>query len=210
MEDNRRDSKAAMVREKSEYLKRIDDFVNFMQKEYADWKEDTSLLVSAVDNTIDGGERGCAIHAMMGNRQLVTASIVSMMQNEETKDLFHMARYAVNDDEIAGDISRVRARLRMDYAVMWVWGIWTLLLIVMGITGLLDPVLLATCLFLMAVTCLPMWRSMRPDYRMYKKLKGERKKERSMREAMVKEKLDALYSMLDAFRRQQQDDDDDE
>lgn len=102
----------------SEYIKRVVDFAKYMQKEYIDEDGDKCLLISAGDRNADVDKRGI-IHAVVGNEEMVIATMVSLMKQKETAEIFRAARIVNSDvDDLTDVITDKRSRLRM----LYLWG----------------------------------------------------------------------------------------
>ena len=207
MTDNRQTQEAATVREKSEFIKRIEDFANYMQKEYIDDCEGRSLLISAGDRSLGDSQGGMA-HIMLGDRTMNTAGLASMMRQDGFDDVFRMARIVSTDDDGMGDvISNKRRRLRVDYGIAAMLVVWALCIVAMGITGIMHWVLMLTNLTLMAFTLLNVCREILPLRRQVARLKAA---EREEQEARKRRKMAALFFESLHHLMQRDDDDDDE
>lgn len=205
MTDNRQTQEAATVRERSEFIKRIEDFVNYMQKEYIDGCDGRSLMISAGDRSLGDSQGGMA-HIMLGDRDMNTAGLASMMRQDGFSDIFRMARIVSADDDSMGDvISSKRRRLHVDYGIAAMLVVWTLCIVAMSIAGIMHWVLTLTNLALMAFTLLNVWREIRPLRRQVARLKAA---EREEQEARTRHKMAALF--FESLRHLTHREDDDE
>lgn len=206
MTDNRQTKEAATVRERSEFIKRIEDFAKFMEKEYIDDSYERSLLISATDRSI-GESQGGMMHIAVGNKTLTTAGLASMMQQEGFDEMFRMARVVSTDDDDISDVIRdKRHRLHVDYGIAVILGVWTLCIVAIGVAGIMHWVLTITNLALMAFTWLNVWREIRPLRRQIGRLEVSCQKDRKER---TRRKMEAL--LFDSLRHlTRQDNDDDE
>ncbi len=133
----------------SEYIKRVVDFAKYMQKEYIEEDGDKCLLISAGDRNADVDKRGI-IHAVVGNKEMVIATMVSLMKQKETAEIFRMARIVNSDvDDFTDVISVKRRRLRM----LYLWGalsaLWVLVLGIFTALGVCNWITTISSLLLM-------------------------------------------------------------
>ena len=206
MTDNRDTQEAARVREKSEFIKRIEDFARYMQKKYIEPDGGRSLLISAGDRNLDGGETGGMAHIVLGDRTMNTAAIASMAKQECFCEMFRTANLVSTESEedMAAAIRSKRGRLRFCYGAAAVLGAWTLGIVAMGVTGVMHWSLMLANLMLLAIVWLNLWREIRPLRRRIARLEGQEREARTRREmeAML---LDSLRRMI---QRDEEDDDD--
>lgn len=133
----------------SEYIKRVVDFAKYMQKEYIDESGDKCLLISAGDRNVDANKKGI-IHAVVGNKEMVIANMVSLMKQKETAEIFRMARIVNNDvDDLINVISGKRHRLRILYGLSAISASWVLLLVVFTAFGMSNWITTISNLLLM-------------------------------------------------------------
>lgn len=133
----------------SEYIKRVVDFAKYMQKEYIGESGDKCLLISAGDRNVDANKKGI-IHAVVGNKEMVIANMVSLMKQKETAEIFRMARIVNNDvDDFADVISGKRHRLRILYGLSAISALWVLLLVVFTAFGMSNWITTISNLLLM-------------------------------------------------------------
>lgn len=205
MTDNRQTQEAAKVREKSEFIKRIEDFANYMQKEYID-EGNRSLLISAGDSSIADSQGGMA-HIMLGDRAMNMAGLASMMRQDGFGDLFRMARIVSTDDDGMGDvISNKRRRLRMLYGMAALSASWTLCIVGFQIVGIGNWITTVSNLLLMAYIFFILWREILPLRRQVARLKAAESEEQ---EARKRRNMAALF-FESLHHLMQRDDDDDE
>ena len=93
---------AQQVRQQSEFLKRVHDFAEYMQKEYiAESDGEMSLFISAGDSTL--GENGVGrVQCVMGQQWMVASGLASWLEDGDHRELFR------------ADLNRKLARLRED------------------------------------------------------------------------------------------------
>lgn len=133
----------------SEYIKIVVDFAKYMQKEYIDESGDKCLLISAGDRNVDANKQGI-IHAVVGNKEMVIANMVSLMKQKETAEIFRMARIVNNDvDDLINVISGKRHRLRILYGLSAISALWVLLLVVFTAFGMSNWITTISNLLLM-------------------------------------------------------------
>ena len=166
MTDNRNTQEAAGLRRKSEFIRQVEDFAMYMQKEYLDPSDNLALLVCAADAGIDGGGRCGSAAIMLGDRWVGLTSLASMMRRKEFAEVFRKARVLSTedgDDGGMGDAMRgVRRRLRVDYSIEAGVALWSVLLAVLMAFGLMDWFTMVSNLILMAWTACIVGRDIMP------------------------------------------------
>ena len=144
-----RESGSDSIRESSEFMKTVTDFARYAHKEYIDGHDGRSLIISAIEK-----ETGMQ-HAILGDGELATAGLVSMMKQRGLAPMFRRA-YVVatemGDDNLAAAVSRRRKALRSTYVTFAACGLWTLCLIALQVLGLAHWITTVSSLLLMAVT----------------------------------------------------------
>lgn len=193
------------IRKRSDYIKQIHDFAKYMEKEYElESTDDRSLLICAADKTLGDGEVGAA-HIMLGDIDLTTASVSSMMEQEKMGIIFRMARIMaeVTHDDL-GDLVFVRHRhLRRLYWSAAGVAAWTLCVVALQVVGIANWITTVSNLILMAWVNWLVWREIgNVKYDIYR-LDKTRNEEFRERKKMQREKV---FDVL----RQVSDDDDDE
>ena len=205
MKDNRQTQEAATIREKSEYIRRIEDFASFMQKEYIEDCEGRSLLISAGDLSA-GDPHGGMIHIILGDRNMTTAGLTSMMRQDGMGDIFRMARIVSADND---DMTHVIIKMRRDLLILYidvaVSFLWTLCIIAFQIIGIANWITTVSNLLLMAFASIFLWNKIRQLRRKTAKLVADCREEKEKRlEHRIKTFLNELMSQSHI------DDDDDE
>lgn len=120
--DNRQEQTAQQLREKSAFINQVANFAEYMQKEFIDDSDGgMGLIICATDRTFDKASDGRtgACHIVLGNGRINTASLASMMQQDDMQDLFRKARILSSTDGsngyMADELRRLRRRLRWTY-----------------------------------------------------------------------------------------------
>ena len=157
----------------SEYIKRVVDFAKYMQKEYIEEDGDKCLLISAGDRNADVDKRGI-IHAVVGNKEMVIATMASLMKQKETAEIFRIARIVNSDvDDFTDVISVKRHRLRM----LYLWGalsaLWVLVLGIFTALGVCNWITTISSLLLMGYVAYLLARDIRSLRRQITRLKTD-------------------------------------
>lgn len=188
------DSREAQeVRQRSEFIKRVNDFAHFMQKEYIDECDgDIGLLICALDKTIGDGKAGAA-HIVLGGKATVTAGLVSMMQQENMRDVFHVARTVAGECAIDREnIGGLRRRLRLGYWMAGLCALWTAFLVFLQVWGVANWITTVSNLLLMGFIGYQLWMTIRDQRRKLKRIEREEMQER-------RERLDHAMGMFTAM-----------
>lgn len=163
---------AQEVRQRSEFLKRVTDFAQFMQKEYIEPSDgEMSLLISAGDATLDDGNTP-HMHCALGHGSLTSAGLAAMMSDENAQPLFRMARRMADDytdlDDRRRELRRRRRRLIAAIALCTVWTLVLVAMLALDIVMHRSPFTDITSLLLMAAVVLnlyPQWLALQRDRR---------------------------------------------
>lgn len=209
MTDNRHTEEAASVREKSEFLKRIEDFASYMKAEYIDGGG-RSLIISAGDRNLDGGARGGMAHIMLGPPEMNVAALASMMQQEDMGDVVKRARLecAEDDETLGGALRRKRRSLRIGYGFAVLSALWTLFFVVSALWGPTSWLTTVSNLLLMAWVNFLIWREVLPLRRQVARLEDIRHREAAARTKREMERLFMESLRHIAENRRDEDDDD--
>ena len=209
--DNRQTTEAAEVREGSEFIRRVEDFARYMQKEYIDGQEGLSLMINAADG--DGEARYRMAHIMLGDRHASLAAAASMLQQDGFREMVEHARriagiYEDGQEDVQEDIRTARRRLMAAYGCVAFIIAWTLGLVGLAACGAASWISTVSNMLLMAWCSYLVGREIVPLRRRIRKL---REAERSGRTEALAKRVDAMASFLEALRkRMEQDEDDDE
>lgn len=206
-QSNLESREAQEVRQRSEFLKQVVDFVEFMQKEHiADSPATRSLIVSATDDSVGDGKRG-ETRIITGNRRAATIALAGMMRDESFADIFHDARImsGIVDDRVS-HLPRERKRLRTMYALAALWGLWTLCIVALWVMGT-GWMITVSNLLLMAVTGLNIFRDIRDRRERINNIKDEHEREHRERTYAMGQ---AFMEALQKHMRNMGTDDDDE
>lgn len=176
-----------IVVQNSEFLKRVNDFASYMNKEYISQDgDDIGMLVcaadtSAVENAV------ASVNIVMGSKMVIAHGLSSMMQDEDLKGLFHAASKASEDEhDIMVNISSLRKRLRMGYLIAAFCAVWIVLIIAGHIAGVADLMTTVSSLALMAVSAYqlyPVLRDLRRKIRIYDEEQRQAERRRDQKRA---------------------------
>lgn len=206
---NRQSAEAQDVRERSEFLKRVTDFAEYMWKEYIEPSGgERSLIICAGDATTDDDDV-LRTQCLMGKHVQVSAGLASMMSNADYQPVFRLARRMADDYD---DLDDRRSKLRRDrrllltviaFCTLWAAVLVTLLIIhIMMHRSVLTDI---TSLLLMAVLALnlyPRWRDMQRERR---RLRADEADHRSNR--IDREVAQAMHRFFSKFTSERDDDD---
>lgn len=185
----------------SEYIKRVVDFAKYMQKEYIDESGDKCLLISAGDRNVDANKKGI-IHAVVGNKEMVIANMVSLMKQKETAEIFRMARIVNNDvDDFTDVISGKRHRLRILYGLSAISALWVLLLGIFTALGVSNWITTISNLLLMGYVAYLLVREICTLRRQIARLEDDARDE--LKERLTRDILNSFKEMM----HDEQDDD---
>ena len=88
---------AQQVRQRSEFLKRVHDFAEYMHKEYiAESDGEMALLINASDGTL-GDDKVGRMQCVMGRDALVITGLASWLEDGEHREMFCVARRMADD-----------------------------------------------------------------------------------------------------------------
>jgi len=208
--------------ERSEFIRRINEFAHYIKKEYIENDDgDMGLLICAGDRTIGNGQIGMA-DIMMGGKSVIACSLKNMMSDSDNRAIFDIAGMAARNAEhnrISASI--LRRRLRTCYIFAGVEIVWMLCLIALliaeltvqsfAIPGVASWAVFIPNVMLMAFTTFQTWSMIRDIRRSLKAIKEEEDKEinelRDLRERMERTLKSVLGEMI---RRRSSGDDDEE
>lgn len=214
--DNRQEQTAQQLREKSAFINQVTSFAEYIKKEFTDDSDgDMGLIICAADrNTYDkdNGKQTGACHVVLGGRDVNIVSLASMMQQDETQDLFRKARILSStvgsSGYMADELRRLRSRLNRDYAFLTLPVGYSLLLAVL--TALSPafhlPVTIAS-VFLMAFLAMLIISDIKDLRRKTRRLSDSIDSDRRERRHMLGA---AMMGMLAQMAHRDRDDDDDE
>lgn len=176
LQGNINSCEAQEVRQRSEFLKHVSDFAQFMQKEYIEPSDgEMSLFISAGDATLNDKERGGA-ECMMGQHVQIAVGLASMMSDEKWQPVFQLARRMADDytdlDDRRAELHRRRRRLITAIAVSTLWTLVFAALLVLSIVMHRSPLVTITSILLMAVAALDIYH----QYHQWKTLQRDRRR----------------------------------
>lgn len=165
-----------------------------MQKEYIDESGDKCLLISAGDRNVDANKKGI-IHAVVGNKEMVIANMVSLMKQKETAEIFRMARIVNNDvDDFTDVISGKRHRLRILYGLSAISALWVLLLVVFTAFGMSNWITTISNLLLMGYVAYLLVREICTLRRQIARLEDDARDE--LKERLTRDILNSFKGMM--------------
>ena len=205
-ENRNQDAKAQDLRQRSEFIRRVEDFARFMQKEYIDESDDTALLMCAIDRSIGGDQAGAA-NIVLGEKDLMVRGLSEMMGDERMRMLFRVARAASSDEEggLSEAIAERRSRLRTFYRYAVMCGLWAAVLIALGVAGIMHWTITITNLFLMALCGLQTYREIRDQRRRLARLLATERKDFQDKAA---HRMVTLFAQMQSRMRRGEDEDD--
>lgn len=202
---NRQAAEAQEVRERSEFLKRVTDFAEYMWLEYIEPSDgERSLIISAGDATTDDD---CVLRTqcMLGKHVQVSAGLASMMSKADYQPVFRLARRMADDYD---DLDDRRSKLRRDrrllltfIAICTLWAAVLVTLLIIHIMMHRSVLTDITSLLLMAVLALnlyPRWRDMQRERRRLRADEADHRSNRIDRE--VAQAMDRFFSKLTSER----------
>ena len=198
--------KAQEVRQQSEFLRRVCDFAEYMQKEYiAESDGEMSLFISANDSTLADDKVG-RMQCVMGSEALVTTGLASLMEDGDSRELFRAARRMADDyDDLPQRRKELRRQRRVLYTLMTVSALWACAIILLRVFGIVDWINTITNSILTAFVGLQLW-SFGIDLR--HKTARLREDESDHAHYVADRKLEEIMrQFINKFRREQDDDD---
>lgn len=175
---NQETAEARDLCQRSEFIRRVEDFARYMQKEYIDDDDDMALLVCAIDRSIGGDQVGAA-NIVLGEKDLMVRGLSEMMGDQRMRMLFRVARAASSD--VDGGLSEViaerRSRLRTFYRYAAMCGLWAAVLIAFGVAGIVHWTITITNIFLMSLYGLLTYREIREQRRRLARLLATERKD---------------------------------
>ena len=198
-------SEAREVRKQSEFLKRVHDFAEYMQKEYiSESDSEISLFISANDSTL-GDDKIGRMQCVMGREALVVTGLASFMEEGDNRELFRTARRMADDyDDLPQRRKELRRQRRVLYTLMTVSALWTCAIILFQVFGIGNWITTVSNLLLMTYVGLQLW-SFRAD--LCRKLARLREDESDHRRNMIERGIgEAMQRFFSKFHREQDDD----
>jgi len=198
-------AEARELQERSEFIKRVTDFAQYMQKEYVDGSDGkVAIMICASDRSFSDEKAGAAT-IVMGGKATMTAALASMMREERTGELFRVARLVAGEAQSASeDAGPLKRRLHFDYAVAAFCVLWMLAIVVLAVTGMMNPFLAVTNLLLMLATCINLYREISDQRRKLQAIEREERRDRRDRLQM------GMAAFAEMMRRMVQRNDEDE
>lgn len=197
---------AQQVRQQSEFLRRVHDFAEYMQKEYiAESDGEMSLFISAGDSTL--GENGVGrVQCVMGQQWMVASGLASWLEDGDHREIFRAARRMTDDyDDLPERRKDLQRQRRVLYVLMTVSALWACAIILLQVFGVANWITTVSNLLLMTFIGLQLW-SFRADLR--RKLARLREDESDHRRNMIERGArEAMQRFFSKFHREQDDED---
>ena len=196
---------AQQVRQQSEFLKRVHDFAEYMQKEYiAESDGEMSLFISANDGTL-GDDKIGRMQCVMGREALVVTGLASFMEEGDNRYMFRAARRMADDYyDMPQRRKDLRRQRRLLYVLMTVSALWACAIILFQVFGIGNWITTVTNLLLATFIGLQLW-SFRADLR--RKLARFREDESDHQRNMIERGVgEAMQRFFSKFHREQDDD----
>jgi len=197
---------AREVRRQSEFLKRVHDFAEYMQKEYiAESDGKMSLFISASDSTL-GNDKVGRLQCVMGSEALVVTGLASLMEEGDNRELFRAARRMADDyDDLPQRRKELRRQRRVLYVLSGATVLWACAIILLRVFGIVDWINTISNSILTAFVGLQLW-SFGIDLR--HKTARLREDESDHAHYVADRKLEEIMrQFINKFRREQDDDD---
>lgn len=184
------------VVQKSEFVKRIVDFTRYMKKEYMDDDGERSLLVAALDNTVQGVPP-IGTFIALGKKRLVVANLACAFQQEEAAEILRLASQAAGETDTGHlDAGVLRRHLLYGYVIASVVVLWMLFIVGMQVAGISNWITTVTNLFLMSYVLYVVVRSVLVQRRTLRCLEEERRRETDRNLRNISEGLQGLIQFL--------------
>ena len=173
---------------RSEFLKQVTSFAQFMNKEHIEPSgSERTLLVCASDGTIGDGKLG-AMNILLGSEQSNIIALSKMMANNKMSHIFRRAWVMARmHDEMIGELPTMRRRLRTLYAITAGIFLWALLLILMAVVGFCGWITTVSCLMLMGYLTLLTVRDIRDKRRRIEAVRNQERRDHDDRLSLMGE-----------------------
>ena len=201
-----------LMRQQSDYLKRVADFARYMQGEYIEGSDERSLFIVASDRDVkELGKMADAAIVIDPKHLHVLALAEQMSSNEGFAELMSEARaFSLRDDTDLPVLERIateRSRRRKCIAMLSFIGVYCTFLMVLDIVlirGLLNTLSLVSNLLLMSFLAWLVVRDLRDHNRHLERLEGELQNDRKNHMMVYVNK--AMFNIIKKFRQQSDND----
>ena len=192
-----------VIQSRSEFMKVVSDFTDYVKKEYTDGCNSRRSIIVCASEDLDGEGHIASVNAALGGRRILEFALTSMMRQPETKDLFRRASASVVDPESAQqEYDSVRSHLRQGYAITAMMALWAAVVIFIWAVGVQDAVTTISSLLLTAVS----------GYLIYKEIRRQRRRLERLKENLQEEKrkksMQEIDELLERFIYRHMEDDD--
>lgn len=216
--DNGQSQEAQIVRQKSEFIKRVEDFARYIAPEYITESDNPrSLCIIAADCLDKESGRHAMAHIMVGNDRVTRCAIRSMM---EDNDNFSSLVHELCDDDggnrsvedLDEEIARKQKNLKRSIFIAVLDGIWSVALIALQVFGPASLLTTISSLLLMAFCGMLIGRDIKTLRMAIARLKQLRKRAVGRQKMMsrVARLGDFLRHMREQIEEDAGDDDEDE
>lgn len=198
-------AEARELRERSEFIKRVTDFAQYMQKEYVDGSDgEVAMMICASDRSFSDEKAGAAT-IVMGGKATMTAALAEMMREERTGELFRVARMVAGEAQSASeDAGPLKRRLRTGYGMAGLTAFWTLCIVGFQVWGVANWITTVSNLLLMAFVGFQLYGLIRDQRRKLQAIEREERRDRRDRVQM------GMAAFAEMMRRMAQKNDEDE
>lgn len=215
--DNGQSQEVQIVRQKSEFIKRIEDFARYIAPEYITESDNPrSLCIIAADCLDKESGRHAMAHIMVGNDRVGRCALRSMMEDNDTFAA-HVHELCDDDggnrsvEDIDEEIARKQKRLKISMWACVVIGVWMGLLIALQVMGVANWMSTVSNMLLMAWTTWLVIREIMLLRRDLARLRQQRK--RAVGRQKIMSRISQIGESLRQMRAQLEEDaadDDDE
>lgn len=195
---------AREVRQQSEFLRRVHDFAEYMQKEYiAESDGEMALFINANDSTL--GNKVGRLQCVMGSKALLVTGLAAWMTEHDSRDLYRAARRMADDyDDLPQRRKELRRQRRVLYTLMAITALWTCCIILFQVFEIDNWITTVSNLLLTTFIGLQLW-SLRADLK--RKLARFHADESDHRRNMIERGIgEAMQRFFSKFQREQDDD----
>jgi len=186
---------------KSAFIKQTNDFARFMFKEYMEGDDGThAMMIIACDGTISEDTMGTA-NIVFGGRKILTRALAELLNYEEYKELFRMAREMSGEKlENKADARDLKGYLRKLYFLAAVDAVWVAAIIAFAIWGLVSWITTLSNLLMMAFIIFLLVREIVSTRRSLQRIEEAWKEE-------LKEKAERYMALLSELFRSRNNED---
>ena len=208
---NNRDSlESQRTRQDSEFIKCVEDFARYVQKEYV-VAGGRSLVISACERMEDAGVTP-ACHIMIGEHDLVVKSMASMMEDDEMSEPLCEAYLMANGTRPTETVLKDKRRqLRITYGLAALSVFWTFCLVALYVWGTANLITTISSLLMMLFVGFQIGTQIRDQRRAIRRVEAVSQREHQQcREHVTNAALQSLGMLAQKLRDAIHPDDDDD